>query len=107
MPENSGEPEKYYPSLHLDDVPADSPLLKKKVGETCEAMVTLRLSGIHKGSSGNISLDLQAMSMELNGSGYKAGDGHEDVLPGSEPKQAAAGEVTPVRVTNMRWRNPA
>lgn len=59
-----GLPEKSYPSMYLDHVSASSPLGKKEVGSTFEAVVSFKVKRLSTSDDG-FSIDLEARSLKL------------------------------------------
>lgn len=58
-------PEKYYPSMHVDGLDKDSPLIKKDVGEVCDAGVQLKVTSKSQNSDGKWSVCLEAQTLKL------------------------------------------
>jgi hypothetical protein len=57
--------EKWYPTMHVDGLTADSPLVKKGAGSNCSAGIELKIKNISENADGKYSVTLEARSLEL------------------------------------------
>lgn len=58
-----GKEKKWYPSLHVEGLAADNPLVKKGAGSACEAKVHFKITQIAEKGDGKFTVTLEAREL--------------------------------------------